>query len=420
MIGKNYDMGIGEPAGYVPITNQQRTDWNNFLDSKQSLPVYTKSNPDFSLTSKQLPFIQYEQNQLRNGDTFGNLNPVATAYIRSGLTDAYLNKPVSNMPGYYPQHKDFGTDIEGYYNSKVGLAPTTTAPEIIAKNPTSVAPLVTSENKPPIPTGSIPRPNYIDSGSRINYLQQWAKKYGDLQGRGDTVMKVNEVPRTGSGTSEQLATKFGKQYGIDPALLYTSAMEEGMSGLYKNINGTDTKGRKPGEYGYQDYYDDKEFPINGGQSFGFQTFTERFPDLVKGGYLPKEFASQFRGSKASSEDDNPLHDANNFKTADAALQAKAAMMKYGQDYVKRQASQNNIQLSPKQLEFFTLAWFNGGEGAVKKRLPEYKSKGYLNNDDFINQRPPEEKGKPSNLDVYGHIVGRMKMRDNLKKEGYFE
>src|SRR5215469_9612079 len=127
---------------------------------------------------------------------------------------------------------------------------------------------------------SIPLPDYSNAQSRAKYAQAFRQKYGSaMQGLGDTPLNVNEVPRGGSDTSKNLAIKYGKQYGIDPATLYAGAMVEGMSGLYKNkATGVDTKGRKPGEFGYQDYFGDKDFPINGGQSFGFVTMADRVPD----------------------------------------------------------------------------------------------------------------------------------------------
>lgn len=263
-------------------------------------------------------------------------------------------------------------------------------------------------------SGTIPRPNYSDQKSRNNYLAQWSKKYGDLQGRGDTILKINEIPRGGSSTSGEMASNIGKKFGVDPALLHASAMEEGASELFKDKSGLDTKHRKPTDFGYMGNYGDKQFPINGPNSFGLPDFATRFPDLVKGGYLPKEFANRFRGKAQAGE-----FGENNFKSAEDAMTAKAALMKFGNDYVDREAKKNGVNLSPQQKEFFTLAWFNGGEGAVLKRLPQYKEKGYLKNDEFINQRPKEEEGKEDRLDVWGHVTRRLKMRDNLKKEGYF-
>jgi hypothetical protein len=215
---------------------------------------------------------------------------------------------------------------------------------------------------------------------------------------------------------KNISTKLGDKYGIDPALLYSSAMEEGASGLFKNLNGTDTKGRKPGEFGYQDNYGDKAYPINGGQNFGLQTFADRFPDLVKAGYLPNEFASQFR-SKNGPITQTAVLGANNFKTPEAAMQAKAAMMKQSYDNVDKEAKNKGIELSPKARDFFALAQYNGGEGGMERLMKEYSQKGLLKDDKFFKENP--DKGLQPNLDIWAHVAPRMKMADNLKEQKLF-
>jgi hypothetical protein len=261
----------------------------------------------------------------------------------------------------------------------------------------------------------IPLPDYNSPTSRFNYLRQWAKRYGDLQGRGDTILKINETPRGGSDTSGNLAIKIGNQFGIDPALLHASAMEEGMSELFKDKSGLDTKHRKPTDFGYMGNYGDKDFPINGPNSMGMSNFSDWFPELVEGGYLPKSFQDRFRGKKRAGE-----YGENNFKTLDDALMAKAAMMKYGYDYVEKLAAQKQIQLSPAAKDFFMLAFFNGGKGGVLRRLSPYAEKGLLKDDAFLSQRPAQEESvKDTKDDVWGHVVRRIQMRDNLKKEGLF-
>lgn len=268
----------------------------------------------------------------------------------------------------------------------------------------------------------IPLPNLNDVKSREQYVTNFVKKYGNVfHGYGDLPLNVNQIPRGGSDTMKNISTKYAKQYGIDPALLYSSSMVEGASGLFKSqATGLDSKNRKPGSYGYQDNYGDKDFPINGGQSFGFQTFAERFPDLVKAGYLPKEFASQFRGTKAATADPNELHDANNFKTVEGAMQAKAALLKYHADDIDKFAKQNNITLTPKEREFFMLAGYNGGEGTAHKKLLAYHQAGLLGNDKFLQSRPDSDQAvRGTYMDVYGHVMDRMKMRDAFKNEKLF-
>jgi hypothetical protein len=296
------------------------------------------------------------------------------------------------------------------------------AASINAPSPTSVGPLpITAPKVAPTNPNLIARLNYNDPASHTAFLNSWQKLYGNLEGRGDTVLKIDQVPRTGSDTMKNISTRYGKQYGIDPALLYSSAMEEGASGLFKNQNGTDTKGRKPGDFGYQDYYGDKDYPINGGQSFGFQTFAERFPDLVKKGYLPQSFASNFRGVKAALADQDEQHDANNFKTADAAVQAKAAMLKYHYDDVDSYAKQRKIELSPKARDFFAMAEYNGGEGTGHQMLNNYYNNGYLKDDKFLQTRPTSGAGlkTTSYKDVYDHVNRRLVMQKNLKEQGLF-
>lgn len=261
------------------------------------------------------------------------------------------------------------------------------------------------------PADVIPKPNYDDQKSRNKYLVKWAAKHGDLEGRGDHVLKVNETPRGGSSSIKSIATNAAKKYGLDPGLLYASSMEEGASGLFKNKDGTDTKHRKPGEFGYQDYFGDKDFPINGNQSFGMPDFAKRFPDLVKGGYLKKDFQEKFRGLKSAGE-----FSENDFKTPEDAMQAKAALMKYTYDDVEKYAKNKGITLSTKAKDFFALAEFNSGEGGFKKLLTEYNAKGLLEDDKFLKDNPHKGERIPENQDIYKHVTRRMKMRDALKTE----
>lgn len=266
-----------------------------------------------------------------------------------------------------------------------------------------------------ITSGMIPRPDYANQSSRNQYLGAWQKKYGPLNNTGDTILKLNEIPRGGKTTAEEMAKNAASKFGLDPALLHTSSMLEGESGLFKDLSGKDTQHRAPGQFGYQDYFGDKDFPINANQSFGMPDFAKRFPDLVSKGYLPKNFSSQFRGTANAGQ-----FSENDFKSPEAAMQGKAALMKMGYDYVDDKAKEHGINLSPKQRDFFALAFFNGGEGGVLRRMVPYYKKGYLKDDKFLDQRPPEEEAvKGTKADVYGHVIPRIKMASNLKKEGYF-
>jgi len=45
---------------------------------------------------------------------------------------------------------------------------------------------------------------------------------------------------------KNISVKAAKEYGIDPALLYSSAMQEGASALFKDKSGLDTRHKKTG------------------------------------------------------------------------------------------------------------------------------------------------------------------------------
>jgi len=289
---------------------------------------------------------------------------------------------------------------------------------IDAAAPTSIRPLPITAPVLKSTPNRIPLPNYEDPKSRANYLTQWQSVHGPLEGRGDTVLKVNEIPRGSTLSAKVLSAQAASKYGIDPALLYSSAMEEGMSGLFKDKNtGIDTKHRKPTDVGYQDFYGDKDFPVNGDWSFGLNTFSDRYPDLVKKGYLPSSFVNNFRGPKNEGQ-----WNKNDFKDAGSAMQAKAAMLKYHYDDIDSYARQRGITLSPKARDFFALAEYNGGEGTGHQMLNDYYNNGHLEGDKFLESRPTTGKGLKSTSykTVYDNVSRRLKMREGLKSEGLFD
>src|SRR5580693_9794759 len=96
---------------------------------------------------------------------------------------------------------DLPDDEGGGGGGSKAPAATVTVPaaSISAPAPTKVNPLPITAPKAPVRNPNlIPLPDYSDPKSRINFLQNWQKQYGPLEGRGDTLLKLNEVPRGGS------------------------------------------------------------------------------------------------------------------------------------------------------------------------------------------------------------------------------
>jgi len=251
----------------------------------------------------------------------------------------------------------------------------------------------------------IPLPDFKNPESRLSYAKEFINKHGAglLEKRGDTPLRVNEIPSWGRTTSKQMAIDSAKKLDLDPALLYSSAMEEGMSGLY-----ADSKGM------VNTWSENKDYPVSGYKNLGVDNFYDAFPGLVKKGYLPAEFKDQFIKSTHENEKHAKVNSAD-FKTPEAGLQAKAAMMRSSRDEVDDFSKQRNIKLSPKARDFFTLVSYNAGEGNAQKMMESYNQKGYLKNDKFLEKRPDESWSGP-----YDNVMKRIKMAEGLKKESLLE
>jgi hypothetical protein len=300
-----------------------------------------------------------------------------------------------------------------------------------AKPPASAGPLVGKVSPKPVMTppkiipatvgttpatpGKIPLPNYDDPKSRAQYAQNFYNQHPKIgHGVGDTPLRINEVPDTDVDklTPKQMAVGASKNLGLDPALLYTSAMNEGMSGLWKDKNG-----QIP-------YSGDDKYPISGYNSFGLDTFSDAFPGLVKKGYLPADFQKNFNKRVIPPQDgDNKVSvNSADFKDANSAMQAKAAMIKMNYDDIDSYAKQRKIALSPKARDFFALVDYNGGTGTGHNMLYDYYNNGYLEGDKFMDSRPTTGKGlkADSYKQVYQNISQRLTMRDALVEQTLFD
>lgn len=437
------------PAGYKQTSPEQRRDWNDFLDylqgqgiagskdldqpdknvAKSYIEKYKKENPHSSVSEELIPSIQYEQQAFRTGDEFPGLSKEQLGVLRKQVNPDYLKRPTAD-PGtpfnsilsreYYPQFhkgdKKYGTDMEGYLKD-FSKPPEKEGPKLSEKTSDSK-----EENKGADRTGTIPLPNYQDEKSRLDYAQKITDKHGPLMhGRGDTFLRVNEIPWAGTDTAKNISTKAAKSVGIDPALLYASAMEEGMSGDF-----SDQKG-----YFKKEDESNPKFTVQGSARYGLDNFVSKFPELVKKGYLPSSFKDHFVPYHPK---DGSTQDSAYYDTADSALQAKAAYLKSNYDEVDDYVKKNNIKLSPTARDFFALANYNGGKGVGLEMIKDYNNNGYLKDDAFMKNRPTkgeglkdtsygptyDEKGKQTSEGVYTNVLRRIKAAKALKEEKLFE
>jgi hypothetical protein len=266
----------------------------------------------------------------------------------------------------------------------------------------------------PMVPGGIPLPDYNNPKSRLQYAEAFRKRYGPyMQGRGDTPLRINEVPNTAHDKIpiKQAAINAVKKYGMDPALFYASAMEEGVSGMFK-------KGYEGEGFFNSSSYDD--FPVSGFAGVGLDHFSSVYPGLVKKGYLPADFDKKFKPTVMTNEKGEETH-SGDFRSVEDAMLAKGAMAKDSEDQIVNFAKRKNIQLSPAAKDFFTYINYNAGEGNAQKMLMDYYNSGALKGDAILKARPTAGGNlkAASWKQPYDNVMRRIKMAEALKKEGYF-
>lgn len=236
----------------------------------------------------------------------------------------------------------------------------------------------------------------------------WTREFSDVGG------KVKDAVYAAS-----------KQTGVDPALLYSSAMQEGMN---KNVFRKNNKSEA-----YMNNYDklnkmspgmnlgskfDKQFPVDGFYSYGLDTFGDQYKDLQKKGYLPADFDKQFQTYDAMNDAKKPQKvNTAAFKTDQDALIAKAAMMRDTQDQIDSYAKKNKVILSPDARNFFTAAGYNSGIGNAYGMIKTYNQKGYLKDDSFL--KDTFKPGKGEYAEVITNNRPRILNAQRLKKQGLF-
>lgn len=416
------------PPKYKPVPSTKRKEWNDYLDYLQkegiggskdlddpaknmgasSLEKYKKENPHVSLTKEDIPNIQYEQQQFRKGESFPGATPEQTKVLRSQVNPKYFERPISE-PGqpfnsalsreYYPQFKkgdkQYGTDIEGFLKDYY--------------HPDNNKPPEKATSNTDGKTGSPPE---VDSAKLKEKYKD--NPYLSEQGRYNWGSKLSkDFPLTGDNVKEAVLNA-AKLNNVDPALLYSSAMEEGMSGS------VDEKASERASANYVDWSEknkDKaqDYPVDGFYNYGLDQFAKQAPELEKKGYLPKGFSKSFTEFPAENEKHEKITGAA-FDTDANALIAKSAMLRQSKDQLEGYLKKENIKLSDKQKDFFTLSAYNYGDEGVKKMIKSYEEKGYLKDDKFLDTH-----FKPASYEgVYKNVQSRLQSAKQLKDEKYLD
>ena len=227
---------------------------------------------------------------------------------------------------------------------------------------------------PPLPVGMMPppKPEY-DWGTEMRTL-------------GKKNLQFDNLPAT------EVIKRVSQKSGIPANFLYSSAYIEGMN---KAISQPDNVSEA-----YINAKVDGNYPVDGFYNYGVDTFGSAFPDLVKKGYLPQEFADRFKAYPAKNEAE--MVNTAAFRTNEDALMAKAAMMRDRMETVRAKAKAKGVDLDDDGLQYLTLASYNGKTKSSDTLFNEYI--GAKDKKAFI------EKGQTSMKGIHKNIYPRLSTR----------
>jgi hypothetical protein len=164
-------------------------------------------------------------------------------------------------------------------------------------------------------------------------------------------------------TSTDLIRSVSAKSGINSALLYSSAFQEGMNkaiakpediseAYLNNIKGDD----------------EKNFPVDGFYNYGIDKFSEYLPKIK--GDLPAGFEKRYKLYPAVNEQNEKVQTAA-FRTNEDALIAKAAILKDAMREVDAYAKTKGVTLDEDAKNYFTLARYNSKPKNFQIMMDEY-------------------------------------------------
>lgn len=161
----------------------------------------------------------------------------------------------------------------------------------------------------------------------------------------------------------QVARMAAEKTGTNPALLFSSAFQEGFNKAIArpdDVSDAYTKAFKGGS--------NPDFPVDGFYNYGLDRFSENYEKLKK--YLPQGFEQRFTPYDAINEKKEKIKTAA-FRTDEDALIAKGAVLRGISDSVDTYAKQRGVTLDDDAKNYFMLAAYNAGEGNAQKMLDSY-------------------------------------------------
>ena len=259
--------------------------------------------------------------------------------------------------------------------------------------------------------------SYAQVGGQTPSTQEdWKQKYSTnpyFKDREDWGESLDKKFPNAKNTVRQSIYAASKRTGIDPGLLYTSAMEEGMK---LALTGQDSGTRRAGyvEYQKSNPKGAKEYPIDGGYYYGLNTFSDKYGRTIKPSDLPRGF--KYAPYDQKGADGTKAFTSAAFRSHDDAISAKAAMMKQVQGAMTYRLKENKLDLSPEARKFFDMVGYNMGEDKTIDMIKSYQQKGYLKDDRFLDPKFQPASWK----EPYTNVQRRYQNYRILNEQKYFD
>lgn len=201
--------------------------------------------------------------------------------------------------------------------------------------------------------------------------KEFREKYGEFAANrewwGNYLNQVNEIDNKRTGDVIKGAAQ---KVGVDPGLLYANAMEEGMA-LYQS------------KHNYQDYINDKNFPVSGFLNYGLDYAGADIPKLIQKGLLPKNFSERYKKVNEINEVGEKVPTAD-FKTNEDALMAMAAVLKDRGAEISKYIDKEKPNMSQHAKDFFLSAAYNMNSTNAKYLFQYMNKKGLIDDDKLFN------------------------------------
>ena len=250
---------------------------------------------------------------------------------------------IANKHGIRPEEV---FKIEDYFNKKIGDDNPVIQSLLRRKAPKQIPQPESDQQQTPADAANTEQPK------SYKYVKDGREKWADFA----------ELPVVNDGgrPMKEIIMEVAQKHNINPEILYTSAMEEGMGQAAKS---------------------GKEFNFPAIDGFGFFGLDDLDKFGVEEKYTPVQRTNE-QGRVVNSGVFNSVADA---------LSAKARAFNYFKGKVNKFLERNNIKdASPDAIDFLTMQAYNAGDGVLPKYLNKYKKEGLWQDAKFLEQDPSGE------------------------------